>query len=130
MEHDPVEVDQVLLQQRVEELRAAGEKQVPAGLLLELSHRFHRVPLEQLRAGPLGLVQGRRDHVLGDAVHPLAELAGAFHGGPGRREALVGLPAHEERIAGLQLAPLELAGFLTEEGEGPMAGLLADAVER
>lgn len=75
-----------------------------------------------------GVLDGRGNDVLGHAVHLVAELAG-LHRRPGGRESLVGPAAKQQRVARLQLAPLELRCFFAEELERPLARLLEDAVE-
>src|ERR1700675_2195054 len=128
--HEAVEIDQVLLHQRIEDLPAAGEQQVVAGLSLQPANLLRQIPFDQLRTRPFHLAQRRRDHVLGHGVHLFAELASPFHVWPGGREPFVGLAPEQQRVAGLQLSPLELPCLVIEEGAGPATGLLEHTIER
>src|SRR3979490_2792785 len=64
VQHEPVEVDQVLLHQRIEELGAAGQQEVFTGHLLQLADFLRHVSVDQLRSRPVDLVEGGRDDVL------------------------------------------------------------------
>src|ERR671910_3014391 len=71
MDHEPKLVDEPVSQQRLDEGAAAGYRDVLARLLLEPGDLLGDVVTDQGRVLPLeGLLEGRRDHVLTDAVHP------------------------------------------------------------
>src|ERR1700719_4503859 len=55
--HEAVQIDQVLLHQRVEELPAAGEQQVMAGLSLQTANLLQQISFDQLRTRPFHLAQ-------------------------------------------------------------------------
>src|SRR6266536_691038 len=129
MDHEAALVDEAVLQQRAHQLAAAGDQDVLARLLLQLRHLRGDVPADDARVGPLGLVQGRRDDVLGHRVHPVGEADVVGHRRPGLGEALVGQAPQELRVAGEQLVELELGRLLAPERERPLARLLEHPVE-
>src|SRR5712692_10538136 len=88
-----------------------------------------RFPLMSFEPGPLDLLQGGRDHVLGHGVHLFAEFARAWHRRPRGRKALVCVAPQQERVACLELLPFELPGLIVEERAGPLARLFEDPVE-
>jgi hypothetical protein len=70
MDHEPEFVEEVLFKQRPDQGRAAGYRDVLARLLLEPGDLFGDVVPYEGRVLPLeGLLEGRGDHVLPDAVH-------------------------------------------------------------
>src|SRR5215208_2137660 len=71
VDHEPELVEEVVLQQRPDQGRAAGYRDILARLLLEPGDLLGDVVPDQGRVLPLeGLLEGPRDHVLLDAVHP------------------------------------------------------------
>src|SRR5439155_10597766 len=105
--------------------------------LLQHADLFGEVALQHRRVVPLRVLEGLRDDELRHRVHLLPERAGALHRRPRLREALVGHPAQELRVARLQLVELE-APALVADLEGPAAvrialgpaGVLDDTIER
>jgi hypothetical protein len=78
---------QVVLDQRAYELRAAGEDDVPAYVLLQRRDLVKHVALEGCRVVPGGIGEGRGHDVLGQAVQPVRQLVAARW--PPRGEPLV-----------------------------------------
>src|SRR5712691_8037980 len=135
----PQLVDQVVLDQRVYELEAAGDDDVPVYLLLQRRDLVKHVALEDCRVVPGGMFEGRGHDVLGQAVQPVRQ--GAAPGCPPRGEPLVAPPAQQEglgaqRLVERDLGPLfeVLAPKLAEPAAEPEAlltvGVLDHSVER
>src|SRR2546423_1572741 len=108
-DHQAQLVDEPTCEQRLHELRAAGDEDVAVELLLQLPDLVREVAREHGRVVPLGNLQCRRDDELRHRVHLLAELACALHRGPRCGEAFVGHPAEQLCVARRQLLELELA---------------------
>src|SRR5207253_325609 len=53
VQHEPVQVDQLRLGERVEQPAAAGEEQILAGLILQLADLGREVALDEDRAAPV-----------------------------------------------------------------------------
>src|SRR5207249_4638054 len=111
-EHDreynqPQLVDQVVLQQRAYKPDAAGDDNPPGYPLLQLRDLLHRIALQHRRVVPLGVLEGRRHDVLGQAVQPVRQ--GAAPGWPSRGEELVGPPAHQQALGAQRLVERGLA---------------------
>src|ERR671910_1977814 len=66
-----------------------------------------------------GLLEGRRDDVLGVAVHHVREPRFVVHPRPGLRELLVGHASQQERVTFGELVKLEPLLLLAAEPEGP-----------
>src|SRR5216684_824653 len=98
--------DQVVLDQRVYELEAAGDDDVPVYLLLQRRDLVKHVALEDCRVVPGGMFQGRGHDVLGQAVQPVRQLAAPRW--PPRGEPLVAPPAQQEGPGGQRLVEREL----------------------
>src|SRR5690242_20404429 len=96
-----------MLDQRVYELEAAGDDDVPVYLLLQRRDLGKHVTLEHGRVVPGGMFEGRRHDVLGQAVQPVRQLASA--GRPPRSEPLIAPPAQQERLLPQRLVERELA---------------------
>jgi len=102
----PQLVDQVVLDQRAYELKAAGDDDVPVYVLLQRRDLVKHVALEDCRVVPGGMFEGRGHDVLGQAVQPVRQLAAA--GWPPRGEPLVAAPAQQEGPGGQRLVESEL----------------------
>src|SRR5436190_664534 len=133
----PQLVDQVVLDQRAYELKAAGDDDVPVYVLLQRRDLVRHVALEDCRVVPGGMFEGRGHHVLGQAVQPVRQLAAA--GWPPRGEPLVAPPAQQEGPGAQRLAERELGELrATSDQADPAAGpeafvtgrVLDDSVER
>ena len=85
VDHQPQLVDEILLDQRAHELETGGYDDLPVQPLLQLRHRVHRVALHDRGVVPTGIFEGRGHDVLGDAVHPVRQLAGPGWPPRGRR---------------------------------------------
>src|SRR5207245_3047421 len=107
--------DEVMLPQRVDELRTAGDQDVLTGLLLQLGDFLGDVLPDQRRIAPLELVQRRRDNELRDAVHSIRELV-TGPGRPGLRKSCVGHAPREQSGGGEQLVVLVLRPLVSEGG--------------
>src|SRR5439155_5743729 len=99
-------VDEVVLDQRLGELRAAVDSDVPLVLLLELLHLFEDVATEHRRVVPLRALEGGGDDVLRHAVELVRELAFVMR--PDRCETVVSAAAEQQRIRSHRLVDLEL----------------------
>jgi TrwC relaxase len=75
VDHQPQLVDEVVLDQRVQELEAGGDDDVPGYLLLQFRDRVHDVALEDRRVIPLGILESGGHDVLGLDVQPVCEGA-------------------------------------------------------
>ncbi len=84
-------VDQVVLDRRAYELKAAGDDDVPVYVLLQRRDLGKHVALEDCRVVPGGIGEGRGHDVLGHAVQPVGHLAAARW--PPRGEPLAASPA-------------------------------------
>src|SRR5262249_38488297 len=104
-------VDEVVLDQRLRELRAAVNDDVALELLLELRYFLDDVATEDGRVVPLGALEGGGDHVLRHRVELVCELA--LDPRPDGCEALVGHTAEQEGVGSLRLLPLELIALRT-----------------
>src|SRR6201982_2614504 len=102
----PQLVDQVVIDQRAYELKAAGDNDVPVYVLLQRRDLVKHVALEDCRVVPGGIGEGRGHDVLGQAVQPVRQLAAA--GWPPRSEPLVASPAQQEAPGGQRLVEREL----------------------
>src|SRR5271154_3356715 len=102
----PQLVDQVVLDQRAYELKAAGDDDVPVYVLLQRRDLVKHVALEDCRVVPGGIGEGRGHDVLGQAVQPVRQLAAARW--PPRGEPLVASPAQKEGPGGQRLVEREL----------------------
>src|SRR5262245_28561145 len=110
-EHDgeddqPKLVDEVVFHQRVDELTAGGDDDFAVEFLLQLRDLADHVTVEHRRVGPFGLVECRRDDVLGQAVQPVGPRA--TPGIPPRTEVLVAPSAQEEGLSAERLGEPEL----------------------
>src|SRR5918999_6530666 len=94
--HPPAQfVQEPLLQHGDRELAEAVLDDVLPGALLEALDLCDRVAADHHRVVPLGICEGRGDDVLGHRVDVVAEgVAGASR--PDRREAVVGVSAHDQ----------------------------------
>ena len=92
MNHERKLVEEAVGQQRPDEGAAAEDRDVLAGLPLELGYLFRDVTLDQGRVLPLeGLFQSRRDDVLGGVVQLVrVRLLGAVLVRPESSELFVG----------------------------------------
>src|SRR5215472_11105324 len=98
-EHDredlqPQLIDQVVLDQRVYELEAAGDDDVPLYLPLQRRDLGQHVAREDCRVVPGGVFDGRGHDVLWQAGQPVRQVAAA--GWPPRGEPLIAPPAQQE----------------------------------
>src|SRR5262249_9791440 len=125
------------LDQRVYELEAAGDDDVPVDLLLQRRDLAKHVAGEDRRVVPGGMLEGCGHDVLGQAVQPVRQLAAA--GWPPRGKPLVASPAEQEGPGGPRLLKRELAELRAvldqaDPAAGPeafVAGrVLDDSVER
>src|SRR5918993_4174556 len=132
MEHEPKFVEEAVLQQRPDQGRAAGYRDVLARLLLELGDLLGDVVTYQGRVLPLeGLLEGRRDHVLLDAVHPRGDrVLIRVLVWPERRPLLVEDAAHEHGVRLGHRRPDRLPHFVVEVREVPLLRRLNHAVQR
>src|SRR5260370_21569183 len=101
----PQLVDQVVLDQRAYELKAAGDDDVPVYVLLQRRDLVKHVALEDCRVVPGGIGEGRGHDVLGQAVQPVRQLAAARW--PPRGAPLVDAPAPPEGPRRPRLLPRE-----------------------
>src|SRR5918998_6806172 len=115
----PQLVNKVVLEERLHELGAAVDHNVPSKALPQPRDLLHHVALEHRRVVPIeGLLEGRGDDVLGHGVELVGDLA--LHRGPGRGEALVGHTSQQQRLGVQGLVELELLELLPAFGlEGP-----------
>src|SRR5580700_4866859 len=144
-EHDRVDrqpqlVGEVVLDQRVYELEAGGDDDVPRQLLLQRRDLAHHVALEHRRVVPRGIMEGRGHDVLGLAVQPVRQ--GASPRWPPRGEELVGAPAQQHGLGAQRLVEQDLGGLFAAleladladpaaEPEALLTGrVLDDSVER
>jgi hypothetical protein len=126
-----------VVDQRLDELRAAVDDDVTTLLLLQLRDLLREVAFQHCRVVPLRLLQGRGDHVLGHGVELVGELA--LSGGPGLGKALVRDAAQQQRLGRERFVELELVALVSAvDLEGPTSVLEAlgsarvfhDTVER
>ena len=101
-EHDREQQDahlihQVELQQRIDELRAAGDQDVAAGTFLQLRDLGCDVA-DDRRVVPGGLSKGGRHDVLLEVVDPVGEPMILRCGRPERRPDLVRHPPQQDRV--------------------------------
>src|SRR5215208_4093249 len=101
-------------------------------LSLEISYLLGDVVPYQGRVLPLeGLLEGRRDHVLPDAVHPRGDrVLIRVLVGPERRPLLVEDAAHEHGVRGGHRRPDCISHLVVEVWEVPLLRRLHDAVQR
>src|SRR5215216_8187045 len=132
MEHEPKFVEEAVLQQRADQGRAAGYRDVLARLLLEPGDLLGDVVPYQGRVLPLqGLLEGRRDHVLPDAVHLRGDrVLIRVLLRPKRRPLLVEDAAHEHGVRGGHRRPDCIPHLIIEVWEVPLLRRLHDAVQR
>src|SRR5215469_1518565 len=139
VDHEPVFIDESVLPQRVDKRCTAVDKDVAVVLLLELGHLKGDVARDDRAVPPRRLGERGRHDELRHGVHARAEVPrGFFHRLPRGSEPVVGDPAEQQRVAGLQL--VELVRLTTGRGmtEAPpalrrslgSAGILDDAVDR
>ena len=117
----PQLVDQVVLDQRASELKAAGDDDVPVYVLLQRRDLVKHVALEDCRVVPGGIGEGRGHDVLGQAVQPVRQLAAARW--PPRGEPLVASPTpagRPRRPAPRQARAWQAAGY--SDQADPAAG--------
>jgi hypothetical protein len=110
---------------------AAFDQQVATGALPQPADFGDGVAPQHGGVGPRRLVigQGGGDHILVDAVHPLAEVV-PVHRGPGGGKSLVSDPPEQERLGVEELVVLELVSLCGPvELEGP-PGLFHHPVDR
>jgi len=86
-------VDQVVLDQRLDEPRAAVDEDVPRVALLELADLLDHVAVDDRRVAPGGIRQREGDDVRRHRVEVVGELA--LEARPRRRELLVGNAAQQ-----------------------------------
>jgi hypothetical protein len=116
-------VNKIVLDQRLDELRAAMNNNVAVVSLFELPDLVDDVTRENGGVVPFGVGQGLRDDVLGHDVELVRELALVVR--PDGSEAVVGDPAEQKGIRVHHLVKLERVAFrAAAEGIGP-----ADALE-
>src|SRR5207244_8193103 len=123
--HKSVLVDQAVLGQAPSQLCAAGDEDVSGHLAFEPRNLTGHVVSDNRRVGPrrVRVAQRRRDHILGHAVHLLAELV-RVHRRPRLGESRVGDPPEQLRVGCHQFVDLELVAIIaTVELEGPTAFL-------
>ena len=133
-DHQPVLVDEAVLDQRVRERGAAGDEDRAAVALLQLRDRCRDVALEQRRVVPVELRQGCRCDVFRHRVHLVRKVA--FPRRPRLGEALVGDAPEQERLGLEYLVQLVLHLLRSDEVTHPAgvrvrrlaAGRLDDAV--
>src|SRR5215203_3811869 len=132
MDHEPKFVEEVLFKQRPDQGRAAGYRDILARLLLEPGDLLGDVVPYQGRVLPLeGLLEGRRDHVLLDAVHPCGDrVLIRVLLRPERRPLLVEDAAHEHSVRGCHRRPDRISHLIVEVWEVPLLRRLHDAVKR
>ncbi len=138
-DHQPQLVDEIVLEQRVNQLGASGDQDHAVDLVLQLLDLLDDVAAEDRRVVPVGLLQRRRDHVLRHRVHLVREADLVAVVRPRGGEALVG-HAPEQLCVGLaDLVQLEGVAFVSAvDLERPTAvlvllasaGSLYDSVER
>ena len=115
--------------ERVREPTEAVLQDAHAGLLFEVADGLDRIVVDDRRVVPLRIGERRRDDVLGQRVHPVAERV-ARAGRPRGSEAVVGVPTHQQRVAPLQQLELDPAAVVAEAtGHGPVLRILDHAVE-
>src|SRR4051812_39224974 len=88
--HQPQLVDEVVVDQRLDEHRAAGDQNLAGYLLLEPYDFLGHITLEPRRVAPRKVLQRRRDDVLRHRVHLVGEADLVGHRRPRRRETLIG----------------------------------------
>ena len=132
-------IDQASIEQRAPQLVAGVDHDGAVDVLLELRGFLDRVAAQDRRVRPAGLVERRRDDVLGQGVQGIRPVVGAFR--PAGSEPLLGAPSQQkcldaERLLEHAFAPhLEvLAGGLGEPAAEPetllSVGILDDSIER
>jgi hypothetical protein len=125
-DHQPVLVDEVVLHQRLHELRAAGDEEVATRPLFQLRDRLGDVTLDHRGVVPVCTLERSRDDELRHRVHLLGEPGLVRPRRPGRGETFVGLAPQEQRVGGENLVELELVAFRAPvELKGPAAALEA-----
>jgi len=136
---EPVLVDEVVVHQGVDEVRAAGDQDVPAGLLFEIGDLFGDIATEERRVRPLHLLQALGDHVFRQRIHPVREPIISGRRRPEGRPDLIGDAPQEERVYPEDLVDLEALDVLGGVSQRPAVlpvGMLFvprrfhDAVER
>ena len=95
-----------MLHQRVHELEAGVDDDVPAYLLLQLRDLVRHVAVQDRRVVPIEIFEGRGHDVLGQAVQPVRPLA--TPGRPPRGEELVAAPAQQQGLGAQRLVELDL----------------------
>jgi hypothetical protein len=116
-------VNEVVLDQRLDELRAAVNNDVAVVSLFELPDLGDDITGKDGGVVPFGVGQGLRDDVLGHGVELVRELALVAR--PDGSEAVVGDPAEQKGVRVHRLVELELVAFrAAAESVGP-----ADALE-
>ena len=115
-------VDEVVLDQRLRELRAAVDDDVALVPPCELRDFFDDVAAEHGGVVPLGVLEGGGDDVLRHRVELVRQVALVVR--PHGREAVVGDPTEQQRVGGHGFVQLELLSLGTaRERVGPAHAL-------
>ena len=118
-EHDPQLVHQVEFQQRIDELGAAEDQDVPVGPLLQSPDLASEVAPDDLRVVPRWLTQGRGHDVLVEGIDPIREPFVLRRVRPERGPDLIRHPPQEDRARREELIDLEPLLVLGRRRERP-----------
>src|SRR3954452_6107930 len=99
-------VDEIVLHQRVHELTAGVDDDLPVHLLLQRRRLLHHVAAEDRRIAPLGVLERGGDDVLRQAVQPVGPLAAPAH--PPRSEVRVAASAQQQGLGAERLLAFDL----------------------
>src|SRR5213080_2891712 len=111
VDHQSQLVDEIVVEQCVHELEAAGDDDVAGYVLFQSRNLTHHVALEHRRVAPRGMLNGRGDDVLGLAVQPVRQ--GASPGWPPRSQELVGASTQQHGLGSQRLVERDLGYFFT-----------------
>lgn len=103
VDRDPVLVDQAVVHQRIDQVGAACDQDVPTGLILQLSDFDRDVAAEKDRVLPRELLEAVRDDVLRKGVDPVGEALVTRSRGPERRPDVIGHAPEERGVDGEEL---------------------------
>jgi hypothetical protein len=121
--HDPVLVDEVVLDEGVQEVGAAVEHDVASGLLLQLGDLLDGVSAEDDRVLPRRRLQAPGDDVLRDVVHPIGEAFVLWEPSARTWQNLVGHASQEDGLGREDL--VDLVSLLILAGVPEGSGVLA-----
>src|SRR6266566_7620366 len=111
VDHQPQLVDEIVVEQCVQELEAAGDDDVAGYVLFQSRSLTDHVALEHRRVVPSGMLEGRGDNVLGLAVQPVRQCASP--GWPPRSQEFVGASTQQHGLGTQRLVERDLGCFFT-----------------